>query len=275
MRTEAGQLKEVHGLQKTIIVIPEYNESRTILSVLENTYPFADLLVVVDDGSHDESAEMVRAFAATHPRVHLLCHAQNQGMSGALLTGFMFIAELARDGRLRPDDVVVTIDADGQHIPSSIPELTRTLSAGCFDVVLGRRDMTHYPAVKRFGNWALSLWASILSGYRYHDVECGLRALRVDALDELLEFFTGRRYACAQEIAIITARRGFRISNSFRTEISYYRQGARVRDGFNNLMMGLLSFLRVVLGLRYSSDRRSDTVFTSLTEPLRMSKVTL
>lgn len=262
-------------MPKTVIVIPEYNEAKTILQVMDDAYRYADLLVVVDDGSRDKSAEVVRAYSATHTRVHLLCHAQNQGVSGALLTGFSYVAELYRDGYLCPDDVVVTIDADGQHVPAEIPALALTLTTQHYDVVLGRRDMAKYPPVKRFGNWVLSLWASILSGYRYHDAECGFRAMRVDVVDDLLAYFTGRRYGCCQEIAIITARRGFRISNSFPTSIAYYRLGARVRDGFNNLAMGLLSFLRVVLGLRYPLDQRSETVFTRLVEPLRTPEVRL
>lgn len=256
-------------MAKTILVIPEYNEARTILSVIENSYAYADLIVVVDDGSHDTSADMVRKYSASHPRVHLLCHAQNQGVSGALLTGFSYVAELYRDGHLCPDDVVVTIDADGQHLPSEIPQLAQALKDEHCDVVLGRRDMAPYPAIKRFGNWVLSLWASVLSGYRYHDVECGFRAMRIDVLADLLQFFTGRRYGCCQEIAIITARRGFRITNSFPTSIAYYRRGARVQDGFNNMAMGMLSFLRVFFGVQYSPDHRSDAVFTKLSEPLR------
>jgi glycosyltransferase involved in cell wall biosynthesis len=260
-------------MAKIILVIPEYNESSTILSVLDEAYEYADLLVVVDDGSKDDSILLVREYASSHPRVYLLCHAQNQGVSGALLTGFSFLDELYRDGRLNPDDVVVTIDADGQHMPTEVPKIAAHLAAGGYDVVLGRRDMSNYPSVKRFGNWALSLWASLLSGFRYRDVECGFRAIRVDALEDLLEFFTGRRYGVCQEIAIITARRGCRISNDFPTAIPYYRVGARVRDGFNNVAMGLLSYLRVVFGVRHSQDSRAEQVFTNLDEPVRMTKV--
>ena len=232
---------------KRVLVIPEFNEERTIIDVLERAYPFADLVIVINDGSTDGSGDLVRRWALGHPGVVLLTLTQNQGMSGALLVGFTFVLQLTEQGLLDKKDVVINIDADGQHLPEEIPEALVAMRASEADVLLGKRDLQGYPWFKRLGNWGLSLWASLLTGYRYHDVECGFRLIRVEVLADMVPFFAGRRYGCAQEIGVITARRHWRINNRFQTRIAYYRPGARVRDGLTNLWMGLAAFVRVVL----------------------------
>lgn len=243
-------------MPRCVLVIPEYNEARTIIDVLERAHPYADLTVVVDDGSTDNSGQMVRDWTADHPDVILLSLRENQGMSGALMTGFAYVIRLWQEGELHPDDVVVNIDADGQHIPEEIPRALAHMAETRADVVLGRRNLKGYPWFKWVGNWGLSLWASLLTGFRYYDVECGFRLMKVRVVADMLPFFLGRRYGCAQEIGVITARRGWKIDNSFATQISYYRPGARVRDGITNLRMGLLAFLRVLFGLRHPPNTR-------------------
>jgi hypothetical protein len=91
----------------------------------------------------------------------------------------------------------------------------------------------------------------------------------------VIEFATGCRYSLAQEIAIITARRGFRIGNSFRTTVPSYRAGTRARDGLTNVLFGAVAFVRVALGLRRSGDPRLDLTFSRLREPLRSLDVPL
>ena len=235
---------------KRVLVIPAYNEERTIINVLERAYPFADLVVVVNDGSTDASRHLVRTWALGHPGVVLLTLVRNQGMSGALLIGFTFVLQLTEQGVLDARDVIINIDADGQHLPEEIPAALEAMEATRADVLLGKRDLRGYPWFKRIGNWGLSLWASLLTGYRYHDVECGFRLMRLEVLADMLPFFAGRRYGCAQEIGVITARRGWAINNRFQTRIAYYRAGARIRDGLTNLRMGLWAFVRVVLNRR-------------------------
>lgn len=247
---------------KRVIVIPEYNEARTIINVLERAYPFADLVLVVDDGSADGSGALVSQWAADHPGLTLLTLAENQGVSGALLAGFSYVVRLLEAGTLAPDDLVINIDADGQHRPEEIPPAIEAMQARQVDVLLGRRDLTGYPWFKHIGNWGLSLWASLLGGFRYRDAECGFRVMRVDVLVDMLPYFTGRRYGCCQEIAVITARRGWRIDNSFPTRIAYYRPGARVRDGVNNLLMGLTAFLRVTFQRRHTTSERVEDVLS-------------
>lgn len=245
---------------KRLLVIPEFNESRTILAVLERALPHVDRIVVVDDGSTDDSGQLIREFAAAHPQLVLLAHRHNQGMSGALLTGFAYAWHLLHWGWLAPTDWIVTIDADGQHRPEEIPDLIVAAVDREADVLLTRRDFRGYPRYKRVGNWGLSLWASWLSGHRYHDVECGFRAFRAEVLTDLIRYFTGRRYGCAQEIGIITARLGWQIDNTLPTDITYYRPGARVRDGVINLWMGFLAWWRVSWQRTYPVPERVHAV---------------
>lgn len=260
---------------KRIVVIPEYNEEKTIINVLERTYPYADLMIVVNDGSTDASRHLVRTWASGRPGVVLLTLTQNQGMSGALLMGFTFVLQLTEEGILDRRDVVVNIDADGQHLPEEIPTALAAMEAGGSDVLLGKRDLRGYPWFKRIGNWGLSLWASLLTGYRYQDVECGFRLMRVEVLADMLPFFAGRRYGCAQEIGVITARRGWRIDNRFQTRIAYYRAGARIRDGLTNLRMGLLAFLRVVFNHRTPAAARNAMASGLVVIETPEAKVTL
>jgi glycosyltransferase involved in cell wall biosynthesis len=254
-------------MPKRTLVIPEYNEGRTIVNVLERSYPYADLIIVVNDGSTDASGSLVQDWAADHPGVVLLTLTQNQGMSGALLVGFCHVLRLVEAGLLNPDDVVINIDADGQHLPEEIPGALESMLASGADVLLGRRNLDGYPWFKHIGNWGLSLWASMLGGTRYRDVECGFRLMRIEVLADLVPFFTGRRYGCAQEIGVITARRGWKINNRFPTQIAYYRAGARVRDGVTNLWMGLKAFVRVVLGRRYPMNVRMNAVLGMVADP--------
>lgn len=241
-------------------LLPAFNEARTIVDVLGRIDPFADLVVVIDDGSRDESRRLVRDWCLGHPKVALLTHAENRGMAGALRTGFVYVLELARQGVLRPDDIVVTIDADGQHIPEHSVAARRFMEARGLDVVLTRRDLSGYPLSKRIGNRGLSLWASLLSGYPFHDAECGFRLMRVQVVADILPYYSGRNYGCAQELAILPVRRGWRLDNTFATSVVYYRKGARIRDGLNNLASGLVAFLRVTFGLRGRVDHETFEV---------------
>lgn len=256
---------------RVVLVMPEFNEEQTIVGVLREAAPFVDRVVVVDDGSQDASHARTLEWMATAPvHVDLLRHNRNQGMSGALISGFARVYALLSEGGLAPDDVVVNIDADGQHDPADIPVLVDRLVRGGFDVVLGRRDLSGYPNYKQFGNWALSLCGSVLAGQRYRDIECGYRAMRVRTVPELLRYFSGHRYGCAQELGVILPRCGFHVDNSQGVRVRYYREGARFRDGAVNLGMGLLALGRVVLRVGDSVEHRVPNVLAGLSTSSRV-----
>ncbi len=252
-----------------VFLIPTYNEERTIVDVLHRAEPFADLLVVVDDGSRDTSSRLVRTWCQTHGKVALLTHPANRGMSGALRTGFDYLLGLMRLGVLGAEDIVITMDADGQHIPEEAGPAVRSIEERGADVLLGQRDLSGYPLSKRIGNWGLSLWASLLTGYMFRDIECGFRLMRLKVIADIMPYFTGRNYGCAQELGILPVRRGWKMDNTMPTRVAFYRKGARIRDGLNNMSMGLIAFLRVTFGLRRRRPPEDSYEVTCLPEIMR------
>ncbi len=209
-----------------------------------------DLTIAVNDGSRDASPEILARWSQGHPRSYVIDNPVNKGKASALKDGLALVALLLEDGELRPDDLLYTFDADGQHTVDSIDSLAETTVSKDLDMLLTRRDFSHYPRFKKIGNWGLSLFASLLSGYRYADVECGLRVIRVGKVPELLSYYNGYKYSCEQELGIIAGSLGYRIENSWTVEVPYYRAGTKVPDGIINVSLGTLAWLRVRLGLR-------------------------
>jgi len=110
---------------KVSVVIPAYNEAMSIGKVVTNCKAFCDEIIVIDDGSTDDTAEIAKKSGAL-----LLRNEKNLGITKALQKGL----EAAQG------DIIVTMDADGQHDPSDIPNLIKPIRDGTSDVVLGIRD---------------------------------------------------------------------------------------------------------------------------------------
>ena len=231
-------------LPKVIAVVPVFNEHKTLKSILERIAPQVDVLVCVNDGSEDDSLKILKNFASKKSNFFIVDLPFNTGMAGAIKQGFLFTLYLEKVGFVKANDVVVTIDADGQHKPEYIPEIVNYLIRKNVDVVLTRRDFSVYPLYKIWGNRFLTRTNSLLSGFKYYDVESGLRFLKVKTIGSILKFYTGMKYSCAQEIALISAREGFKIDNDFVVEIAYYRPGTTIWDGFIVLFLSFFTFLR-------------------------------
>jgi hypothetical protein len=128
----------------TVVVgIPAYNAADSIGRVVESALPYAEEVVVVDDGSHDATAERAREAGAT-----VVVHERNRGYGGALKTIF-------REGADRDPAHLVVIDADGQHDPGDIPILVETQTRDAADIVIGSRYVgerdTQIPFVRSVG----------------------------------------------------------------------------------------------------------------------------
>jgi glycosyltransferase involved in cell wall biosynthesis len=234
---------------KIIALMPVYNESRHIEGVLNKIEKNVDFIILVNDGSVDGTEEKVLKWGADkREKLYYLKLKKNLGMAKALRHGFMFVARLLAEKKIEDSDIIVTIDADGQHDPDYIPAMIERFRKNNLDILLAKRDFSGYPRFRRLGNAALTLYSSILSGYRYHDVECGFRLLKAFIVPIILQhYYVAYRYSQAQIIAITTARLHYKINNDFTIIAPYYRQGGpRIFDALVHIAISTYVFLRLM-----------------------------
>lgn len=153
----------MHGSESRIaVVIPSYRVSRHILDVIASIGPMVQQVIVVDDACPDGSGALVTA-QCRDPRVVVLTHEVNQGVGGAVLTGYQRAIESGMD-------IIVKIDGDGQMDPGLLPRFVRPIAEGLADYTKGNRfydlsQIGQMPTLRLVGNAALSFMAKVSSGY--------------------------------------------------------------------------------------------------------------
>ncbi len=160
------------------ILIAAFNESSVIGQVIQDCQKegFVHILVI-DDGSEDATGDMARQAGAI-----VITHPLNCGKSAAISTGLQYLQNKAK-----PDDIVVLMDADGQHLATEIkPLVTPLLTDPKLDVTYGVRTISpDTPLVNRLGR-RLGDWIGVLYTGRYFaDTQCGFRAFRLRAITGL------------------------------------------------------------------------------------------
>jgi glycosyltransferase involved in cell wall biosynthesis len=220
---------------RRIAVAPAYNEESTVAAVLGQLYDMVDELVVVDDGSTDDTRAIIEGWLPGHDRARMLKFDRNQGMSAAYYLAFTDLRERMAAGEIHPDDLVYTIDADGQHELSVLAELEEIACAERLDALLVRRDLSTYPLFKRFGNWTMSAWASLWAGARLPDVESGYRIFRAGALVDALDYYKGYKYSETVEVAVVLCRLGYRVRNDVLVPVPVFRSRTSMLDALIDL----------------------------------------
>lgn len=159
------------SLEDVCALICTYNEDRTIQNIVSETKKYVGKVVVVDDGSEDWTAKRAVESGAT-----LLHHDRNTGKGAALKTGFNYILK-------RDYNYIVTLDADGQHLPEEIPLFVEKIKEG-YDAVIGKRDFRtkRMPFTRKMGNLLDSYILSKLLHEDVYDAQSGFRMFRKDAL---------------------------------------------------------------------------------------------
>jgi undecaprenyl-phosphate 4-deoxy-4-formamido-L-arabinose transferase len=188
--------------QSVAIVVPVYNEAANLPVLWPRLRPILNdstrewEVVFVDDGSTDESLEILRGYSREDARVRVIELARNFGQHSALLAGF-------RNSR---GDVVVTLDADLQNPPEEIPRLLEAIAEGN-DVVGGWREDRHDRSYRRLASRMHNRITSTIVGVPMHDYGCMLRAYRRHIVDTVI--------ACDEKAAFVPA-----LANSFAKRVA-------------------------------------------------------
>ena len=182
-------------------VIPAYNEARSIASVVGGIRGVVDRVIVVDDGSSDDTAARARTAGA-----EVIAYAVNGGKGTAVRNGLARVFE-------EEFSHVLLLDADMQHLPEEAAPLIAEAERSGADVVVGERqfDRSRMPAPRYHANRLGSRVLSWFVGAPIQDTQCGFRVFRVDALRPLT--LTASGYEIETEMLIKVRRRGGRVAS--------------------------------------------------------------
>jgi glycosyltransferase involved in cell wall biosynthesis len=183
-------------------VIPAYQEEKHIGDVVRRTRQQLDDVLVVDDGSNDQTAARAREAGAD-----VIVHPQNRGKGETIKTGLRHWLD-------RQFDFVIVLDADGQHRPEEIDRfIAAAFSAAEPKLVVGNRmnDVAHMPLVRRIVNGYMSRKISRVCGQNIPDTQCGFRMVHRQLIPELLG--GADRFDYETEMLIFASRKGYRIES--------------------------------------------------------------
>lgn len=187
---------------RVLTAIPVYNEEAHLKPVLAEVLRFAGDVLVVDDGSTDRTPELLREF----PTVQVIRHPRNRGYGAGLRSAFERTLEGGYDG-------LVTLDCDGQHEPSMIPDVAEHLDEA--DIVSGSRylkvfDPAQQPPVERRRiNVEVTRWLNDCLGLNLTDAFCGFKAYRASALERFE--ITDDGYAMPLQVWVQAVQHGLSI----------------------------------------------------------------
>jgi polyprenyl-phospho-N-acetylgalactosaminyl synthase len=208
-----------------LVIIPALNEGKHIADVITSIPrhiktpkgDFATKVLVVDDGSTDNTAAVARATDAV-----VLSHVVNTGAGGATRTGLRYA-----DRYVENLAYVVTIDGDGQHASNDIKRLVEYAAKHDSQMIVGNRlhaaNKVHMPVQRRFINWAGSMYSRLLFGITTKDTQSGLRLYRHDVLGAMSQY-TLDRYGFCTETLWHAVRAKIRV-DEVPISVSYSKEG--------------------------------------------------
>lgn len=182
------------------IVIPLYNEAESLpeltawIERVVTTHSLSYEIIMIDDGSTDDSWDIVTKLHAQNTQIHGIKFRRNYGKSAALYEGF----------KAAQGDVVITMDADLQDSPDEIPELYRMITEDGFDLVSGWKKKRHDPLSKTIPTKLYNATVRRCTGIKLHDCNCGLKAYKQKVIKNIEVYGEMHRY-----IPVIASKAGF------------------------------------------------------------------
>jgi dolichol-phosphate mannosyltransferase len=199
---------------KTVIVIPTYNETENIAQLIKQIFSLniAHLnILVVDDNSPDQTAQLVKTLQANFPkRLHLITRPGKLGLGSAYIVGFNWALR-------QKADLIFEMDADGSHDYSDIPKLIQPLVENTADVTIGSRKIKYGKIIgwnifRHLASWGAMAITRLILGLKTKDVTAGFRGYRRQVLTKLnLNKIKTNGYAFQEEMIWLCEKKNFRI----------------------------------------------------------------
>lgn len=217
------------------VVVPLYNEEESLQELSEwigrvcNSNNLSYEIIFVDDGSSDNSWNIISSLAATDKNIRGISFRRNYGKAAALHTGF----------EVAGGDVVITMDADLQDSPDEIPGLYSMIKDEGYDLVSGWKKKRFDPFIKRTTSRLYNRTARWASGIRLHDFNCGLKAYRSDVVKSIEVFGEMHRY-----IPMLAKQAGFRNIGE-KVVVHQPRKYGITKYGLDRFVKGYLDLLTI------------------------------
>ena len=197
-----SQLQQDIKSLNVVVIVPTYNNAKTLKRVLDGVLQYTSAVIVVNDGSTDTTSEILDAYK-TIQKIHL---PKNYGKGKALIEGF-------KKARIQGYDYAISIDSDGQHYPEDILNFINALKQEKEPVLLiGNRNMNQegIPKKSSFGNRFSNFWFWFETGIKLEDTQSGYRLY---PLKQLPKTFYTRKFEFEIEVIVRAAWRGVKVKN--------------------------------------------------------------
>jgi glycosyltransferase involved in cell wall biosynthesis len=255
---DTSALSTLRDLSRVVVIIPAFNEERSVGSVVLRLRQLVETVIVVDDGSDDATGDVARLAGA-----NVVIHPTNSGYGAAIRTGLTTAQTLDASA-------VVLMDADGQHRVEDLRDVVRPILDDEADVVVGSRfadGRTRVPHVRRIAQHGLTWLSNVGSGIKLTDSQSGMRAFSPRAVDALL--LTSTSMSAASEMQFLASDANLRV-REVPIEVRYFGeakrnpvgQGLDVLNGILRLIserrpllfFGLPGLILVLVGLVFGLD---------------------
>ncbi len=230
---------------KWCVIIPTYNNHRTLANVISGVLKYTEAVIVVNDGSTDATTEILEGFSS----LTVLEHPENKGKGTALRNGFRKAIELGYE-------FAVTIDSDGQHFPDDIPVFIERLNESDGNILLiGERNMAQegIPRKSSFGNKFSNFWFWFETGGKLGDTQSGFRLYPLLRMPE--RYFTPK-FEFEIESIVRAAWKGVKVEN-VPVKVHYEQEGrvSHFRPFRDFTRISILNTVLVVITLLYIKPR--------------------
>lgn len=188
-------------MRKISVLIPSYNEAKTIGLIVRDFKDKNLSICVIDDGSSDETASIAEKEGAI-----VIRHEKNRGKGASLREGFKYILKEGFFG-------VLVMDGDGQHKTTDADNFFRRMEETGADIIIGNRmsDTSSMPLTRHVTNRVMSYVISKMCGHEIPDTQCGFRLIKTDVLKNInLE---SSNYEIESELLLKAAKKGFKIES--------------------------------------------------------------